>query len=71
MFAIVEIQKDGSTATPFISLYDDKEQAYQAYHTILAAASISQIEEHSAILISEEGNYMLHEKYTHESEEEE
>ena len=70
MFVVVEIQKDGAEAVPFISLYSDKEDAYSVYHTILAAASISQHDEHSAILISEEGSYMFHEKYTHESEEE-
>ena len=69
MFAVIEIQKDGASATPFISLYSDKEDAYSAYHTILAAASISQHDEHSAILISEEGSYMFHEKYTHTNEE--
>lgn len=70
MFAVIEIQKNKTTATPFISLFDSKEQAYSSYHTILAAAAISEIEEHSVILVSEEGNYMLHDKFIHESMEE-
>ena len=68
MFAVIEIQKDGATATPITTLFTDKGQAYSKYHQVLAAAAISQVPEHSAILVSEEGNYMLHEKFTHESE---
>ena len=70
MFAVIEIQKNGATATPTTNLYTDKDEAYSAYHAVLARASVSEVEEHSAILISEEGNYMFHDKFIHESEEE-
>lgn len=69
MFAVIEIQKNGETATPITTLFEDKDQAFNKYHTILAAAAVSDVEEHSAILISEEGSYMYHEKFVHESEE--
>ncbi len=69
MFAVIEIQKNGDTATPITTLISDKDQAFSKYHQVLAAASISDIEEHSAILISEEGNYMFHEKFMHERSE--
>lgn len=65
MFIIIEIQKNGDTATPITTLFDSKDAAYNKYHQILAAASISNVEEHSAILVSEEGNYIFHEKFTH------
>lgn len=65
MFAVVEIQKNGEIATPITTLFSDKDAAYSQYHTILAAAAISEVQEHSAILLSEEGSYMLHEKFTH------
>ena len=70
MFAVIEIQKNGQTATPITTLFEDKNEAYSKYHQVLAAAAVSQVEEHSAILVSEEGNYMLHDKFIHESEEE-
>ena len=70
MFAVIEIQKNGDVATPITTLFENKDQAYNKYHTVLAAAAISDVEEHSAVLISEEGNYMIHGKYIHESEEE-
>ena len=65
MFVVTEIQKNGENASPITTLYTDKEAAYNKYHTILAAAAISEIPEHSAILVSEEGSYVLHEKFTH------
>lgn len=68
MFAVIEIQKNGATAAPITTLFTDKEQAYSKYHQVLAAAAISQVPEHSAILVSEEGNYMFHEKFIHEGE---
>lgn len=68
MFAVIEIQKNGSSAIPLTSLYDNKDDAYSKYHQILAAAAVSTVQEHSAILISEEGNYMFHEKFVHEGE---
>lgn len=68
MFAVIEIQKNGQTATPITYLYEDKGEAYNRYHTILASASVSEVSEYSAILVSEEGNYMVHEKFTHEGE---
>ncbi len=69
MFAVIEIQKNGDTAAPITTLISDKDQAYSKYHEVLAAASISDVEEHSVILISEEGSYMFHEKFIHERSE--
>ena len=68
MFAVIEIQKNGAAATPITTLFTDKDQAYSKYHQVLAAAAVSDVPEHSAILVSEEGNYMLHEKFIHEGE---
>lgn len=68
MFAVIEIQKNGATATPITNLYESKGEAYNKYHTVLAAASVSDVPEHSAILVSEEGSYLFHEKFIHEGE---
>lgn len=67
MFAVIEIQKNGATATPITTLFTDKDDAYSKYHQVLAAAAVSTVEEHSAVLISEEGSYMFHEKFIHEA----
>jgi len=65
MKAVIEIQKSGATATPLVLLFTDDAQAKSVYHQLLATAAVSDVPEHSVILVSEEGNYMFHEKYTH------
>ena len=69
MLAVIEIQKSGSTATPITQLFTDTAQAKARYHEILSIAAVSSVPEHSVILVSEEGNFMFHEKYVHEGEE--
>lgn len=68
MKAVIEIQKSGDTATPLVQLFTDDAQAKSRYHELLSIAAVSSVPEHSVILVSEEGNYMFHEKYTHEGE---
>lgn len=69
MIAIIEIQKNGEQASQITQLYTDISQAKSRYHQILAVAAVSSVPEHSVILVSEEGNFMLHEKYVHNEEE--
>lgn len=68
MKAVIEIQKSGSSATPLVQLFEDDAQAKSRYHELLSVAAVSDVPEHSVILVSEEGNYMFHEKYVHEGE---
>lgn len=68
MKAVIEIQKSGETATPLVQLFEDDAQAKSRYHELLSIAAVSSVPEHSVILVSEEGNYMFHEKYTHGGE---
>lgn len=68
MKAVIEIQKSGETATPLVQLFENDAQAKSRYHELLSIAAVSSVPEHSVILVSEEGNYMFHEKYTHGGE---
>lgn len=68
MKAVIEIQKSGDTATPLVQLFENDAQAKSRYHELLSIAAVSSVPEHSVILVSEEGNYMFHEKYVHEGE---
>ena len=65
MIAVIEIQKDGDSVSNITELFSDLAQAKSRYHTILSVAAKSNVPEHSVILVSEEGNYMFHEKYEH------
>ena len=53
MKAVIEIQKSGETATPLVQLFTDDAQAKSRYHELLSIAAVSNVPEHSVILVSE------------------
>lgn len=67
-FLVTEIQKfpDGGMSTPSYA-YDTQTAAEAKYHSILAAAAVSSLPVHAAILFTEEGFPMRHECYKHEA----
>ena len=64
MYIVMEIQKS-STASTIVNTYDTLNEAENKYHTILAYAAISNIPKHSAVLLTEEGDYIKHECFEH------
>lgn len=69
MFIVIEIQKNSNgTIGTIVNSYNDRNGAEQKYHQILAAAAISQVEIHSAVLLSETGQRIKGESYTHYAE---
>lgn len=69
-YIVVEIQTaaNGAVATT-VNDYADQKQAEARFHTILAAAAVSNLAKHSAIMFSEEGFPLRHECYSHLVEE--
>ena len=67
MYIIIEIQKsnDGSAAICPPATYAERQSAECAYHTALAAASISQIDVHSVCMMSYTGERIKGETYYH------
>lgn len=67
-YIVIELQTDkGSTAT-IATAFSDSQQAYQKYHTILAAAAVSEVETHAACILSERGSLIAYECFSHEPE---
>ena len=64
---VTEIQKfdNGAMATPSFA-YDDMNSAEAKFHTILAAAAVSSLPVHAAIMFTEDGFPLRHECYKHE-----
>lgn len=62
MFIVLEIQ---NTAT-LVNAYDTRNEAENKYHTILAYAAVSTIETHSAIMFTNEGEFIKSECFKHE-----
>ena len=67
MFVVIEIQAGDKTAT-LVNAYEDRNAAEQKYHSILAAASVSKVPVHSAVMLTNEGYFIKSEVYKHEEE---
>lgn len=68
-YIVIELQtdKEGSVGN-IVSAYDTQEQAESKYHTILAAAAVSQVPVHAATLLTSEGYTLDSKCYTHGGE---
>lgn len=69
MFIVLEVQANiDGTAGTIITTYDDtnKPEAESKYHTILSAAAISNVYNHSAFMLTDEGRLVRSECYHHE-----
>ena len=69
MYLVIELQKTGESLANICTAYSDQGQAEQAYHTILAAAAVSTVDVHSAVLMLYDGYVLKKESYYHNGEE--
>ena len=69
MFYIIEIQrmKDGTFAH-LVHTAETRNAAESTFHSVLAAAALSDLPSHSATLLSGTGNLMMTKCYNHEQE---
>jgi hypothetical protein len=63
---IIEIQhsNDGTTAT-ICTTHTDRSEAEQKYHQVLAAAAVSAVNVHSAVMVGDDGCSVKRETYYH------
>ena len=67
MFIVIELQTiNDSQVANIVNAYPEKAVAEQKYHTILAAAAVSALPCHSAVMLDEKGRMIKSEYYTHE-----
>lgn len=67
MFIVIEIQENNGAVGNIVSSHATQEAAEAKFHTILAAAAVSNVPKHSAVLLSDEGFPLRHECYKHEA----
>ena len=68
IYIVMEIQSDGSTANCLVTAYEDKNAAENKYHTVLAAAAVSAVPKHSAVMLTDDGTRLKGETYYHGSQ---
>lgn len=66
-YIVLEIQKTDKIAMLSTS-YDDRNAAESKFHAVLAAAAISKVPLHSAVIMTETGKVLNSETYSHEEE---
>lgn len=62
---VLEIQKNTDSAATIATYYADPAKAENKYHTILAAAAVSSVPVHSAVLMYDNGSIAKRESYMH------
>ena len=64
-YLVIEIQKfaDGTVAVPPISTYDSFFEAISRYHTVMAAAAVSDVPVHSCVVLNEVGQEIRMDSY--------
>lgn len=66
-YIVIELQVNvGGAVSNLVYAYTDRQQAENKYHTILAAAAVSGLPCHSAVMIAEDGTPIQHQCYRHD-----
>lgn len=66
MYIVIELQKNTEgTVSNIVTPFETLAEAESKYYSILAAAAVSEIPVHSAIIVSEEGFPVKHQCYKH------
>ena len=65
MYIVIEMQTNNGQAATITTAYADLNVAYQKYYTILAAAAVSNVEIHSAMIITPTADLIVTQHFDH------
>lgn len=65
MYIVIELQTNDGVTANIVTAYNNRNEAESKYHQILASASISSVNVHSAVMLDERGNLEKSEYYIH------
>lgn len=66
LFIVVELQKNGTQIGNFVTAHETLQDAQHKFHTVAAAAAISNVEKHSVVLLSDDGFPIERTTFEHE-----
>lgn len=66
-YIVIELQTNGGTTANIVTTHDTREAAESKYHTVLAAAAISNVEVHAATILTPDGFQLMSQSYHHEA----
>ena len=72
-FLVIELQVNGDSTGNIVTTHDTRNDAESKFHLVLSAAAVSNVEKHSAVLLTDEGTVLDTKCYRHDvvTEEEE
>jgi len=65
LFIVVELQKNGTQMGNIITSHETLQDAQHKFHTVAAAAAISNVEKHSVVLLNDDGFPMERTTFEH------
>lgn len=65
MFIVLELQATLTNVAHIFTTYSSMAEAESNYHRVLAAAAVSDVRAHSALLLTADGQVMRSETYKH------
>lgn len=69
MFIVIELQTSGTQTANLVTSHTTLAEAEAKYHNVLAAAAVSSLDAHGAIMVNDRCVPIKHECYTHTAEE--
>ena len=64
-YIVIEMQTTNGTTSTLTTVKNNIAEAEQKYHTVLAAAAVSQVPLHSASMLNERGQLIKYELFDH------
>ena len=55
LFIVIELQKNGDQMSNIVTAHETLQDAQYKFHTVAAAAAISNVEKHSVALLNDDG----------------
>lgn len=66
LYVVIELQKIGDQMANIVTSHNTLADAHYKFHTVAAAAAISQVEKHSVVLLNEDGFPVERTAFEHE-----
>ena len=64
-YLVMEIQKTGDTVANIVNKKDDYNSAKSTFYQILSSAALSEVEAHTAVMMSDTGEFIGKETFYH------
>ena len=65
-YVVIELQDSGASVANIVTAYESVYEAEKKYHEVLAAAAVSPVPCHSAVMLGSDGRFIKSESYEHE-----